>query len=90
MYHVLRYVFSDSVRNDLFVMNRLSIVAIDVLKGISYEGSLREGLSETFGGKGKFTLDWLLPVSPVWEDEAEVLGYQIEPKVVVDDWVTSQ
>ena len=27
---------------------------------------------------------------PGREDEAEVLGYQIEPKVVVDEWVTSQ
>ena len=51
-----------------------------MLKGISYQGSLREGLSETFGGKGKFALDWLLPVSPVWEDEE---AYATENTVMV-------
>lgn len=90
MYNVLRYDGSDSVGNDVYWSDfGVIFVAIDVLKGLKYEGNMREGLSETFGGKGKFALNWLLPVSPVWEDEAEVLGYQIEPKVVVEEWMTS-
>lgn len=65
------------------------ILAIDVLKGISYNGTLKTGLIEVFGGKGRFSLNWLLPIKPKWEDPDEVLGYQNETTIIVNDWVNS-
>ena len=53
-------------------------VGIDALKGIKVENGLHRGLIETFGGKGVFQLDWLIPTNVIWIDKDDILGYTVD------------
>ena len=82
-------IFTISMSCDTFSVVQSGTTSIDVLKGISYNGTLKTGLIEVFGGKGRFSLNWLLPIKPKWEDPDEVLGYQNETTIIVNDWVNN-
>ena len=42
------------------------------------ENGLHRGLIETFGGKGVFQLDWLIPTNVIWIDKDDILGYTVD------------
>ena len=48
-----------------------------MLKGIKVDNGLHRGLVETFGGKGVFQLNWLLPTNVLWIDRDDILGYTV-------------
>ena len=82
----------------------VSCLAIDTLKGVSYHSDVTTGLQyvqsaylmnrEVFGGKGSFSLDWLVPTKPVYIDKDDIFGYRREclDSVVIgdhgSDWVS--
>jgi len=38
---------------------------------------LQRGLIETFGGKGVFQFNWLIPTNIQWIDRDDILGYTV-------------
>lgn len=61
---------------DQFDSITTSVSGIDALKkDYSYVKSTRESLREVFGGDGRFSLDWLIPINQHYTNIYEIQGY---------------